>query len=456
MRASSVSRDRIRRRRFLQLSSLTVAVALAGCSAPGGAPSTSSTSATSVSVATTLPSTPVVLDFYLESGFTTAFDALQAEFTKQFPQVTFNVKSDTFQNLAQNATKIIASPDAPDLFRYPTVAAAAKDGILTNLDPYAAAYGWDSWPQGTLDQVRVEPDGSRGSGSLYALGIGYNTTGIYYNKALAAQVGMTTPPATLADLEELMAKAKSAGVLPSMLGNKGFTASFPLQMVLNQLDGLDQVKGWIYQEPGATFDTPSAVEASTKVQEWANAGYFPDDLNAIDYPSMVARFTKGEGLLMFNGDWEAGGITKNAPGEFGFFLFPGLEASSKHVAMAAPATYVIPATAKHKDETAFFLNWVHTNPIARQLVLDNTGASPGGPADLPQPTAPAGSVIEETLAAADQITKDDGAIDFLGNATPGILTSSIGPNSQLLVTNRMTPEEFVKAVQKDYETELGR
>lgn len=58
---------------------------------------------------------------------------MTAEFSKQYPNVTFEVRADNFQNLAQNATKTnISSPDAPDLFRYPTVAAAAKAGILTS------------------------------------------------------------------------------------------------------------------------------------------------------------------------------------------------------------------------------------------------------------------------------------------------------------------------------------
>ena len=39
----------------------------------------------------------------------------------------------------------------------------AKDGLLKNLDAYAAAYGWDTWPVPQLNQNRVAPDGSRGT-----------------------------------------------------------------------------------------------------------------------------------------------------------------------------------------------------------------------------------------------------------------------------------------------------
>lgn len=459
---------RIKNRRssaVLMAGGAALALTLAACSPPGSSsPSTSSSSSSSApageepssGVPTELSADPVELDLYLESGFTDQFDALLEEFTAQHPQVSFKIRSDSFQNLAQNAVRIMSSPDAPDLMRFPTVQSAAKDGILLNLDPYAEAYGWNDWPQGTLNQVRVDETGARGSGSLYALGVGYNVTGVYYNKAKAEELGIEIPIATIADLEAAMDKAVAAGETPIMLGNADFTYAFPLQMIQNQLEGLDQVKDWIYQKDGATYDLPSSVEAAAKLQEWSEKGYFPKDVNAIDYATAVGSFTGGEGLFHFSGDWEAGGFTTNAPGEFGFFPFPGVTADSPKVAMAAPATYVIPANAKNKDAIAYFLNWVHTDAKARQIVLEHTGSTPGGPAELDPPVAPEGSVINETLAAAAEVADDDGAIDFLGNATAGILTSTLGPDLQLLITGRMTPEDFAAHVQQAYETELGR
>lgn len=41
--------------------------------------------------------------------------------------------------------------------------------------------------------ARLSPDGKRGDGSLYAVGIGYNVTGISYNKKVAAQLGISDP-----------------------------------------------------------------------------------------------------------------------------------------------------------------------------------------------------------------------------------------------------------------------
>lgn len=440
----------------------TAVVALAaGCVAGPGASEPEPEVTADPEVSTVLTDEEVVLDVYLETNFQVAFKALADLFTSQHPNVTFEFQADTTANLAQNATKIISGEDPPDLVRYTSVAQAAKDGILANLDAYASAYGWDTWPTGTIDQLRTPGDGSRGEGSLYGLGIGYSVTGVYYNKSIAADLGLTMPPATIEEFESYLRIAKDAGVLPIMAGNKDFMVNFAFQALQNQYalrdaDGLDQLKDFAYARPGSTFELESSLEAARTIQTWAQNGYFPEDANAIDYMGDVGRFAAGEALFEFNGDWAAAQLDGMAFGAFGFFLFPGETEDSRAIAMSAPATYVIPAQAADKDAMAFFLNWVHTDEVARQIVLDITGSTPGGPADLPQPQPKDGTLAVDTLFAAETVSLSDGAIDFTANATPGIFTTTIGPNLQLLITDRLTPEGYVEAVQAGYETELGR
>ena len=135
----------------------------------------------------------------------------------------------------------------------------AKDGLLKNLDGYATAFGWDKWPVPQLNQNRVAADGTRGSGSLYAMGLNYSLTGIFYNKKLAAQIGMTEPPKTLAEFEDLLAKAKAAGLLPIMewgSAKSGMGLAFPLQNLMASVGPVGPINDWIFQKKGATIDTP--------------------------------------------------------------------------------------------------------------------------------------------------------------------------------------------------------
>ena len=65
-------------------------------------------------------------------------------------------------------------------------------------------------------------------------------------------------------------------------------------------------------------------------RQWIQDGYFPEDVNAIEYADSNARFAKGEGVFTFNGDWQNGGYDADAPGNIGFFLFPPAEAGGVH------------------------------------------------------------------------------------------------------------------------------
>ncbi|MFI0539444.1 ABC transporter substrate-binding protein [Streptomyces sp. WSLK1-3] len=425
----------------------------AACSAPGSGDTASSDDS---AVTTSLGKGKVTLQMYAETGFPLA-KALADEFTRQHPNVTFKVREDQFTVLVENAPRVLSGDNAPDVIRLPTMVDLVKDGLLKNLDPYVKAYDWNKFPASQLAQLRVNKDGQRGSGPLYGAGLGYSVTGVFYNKDLAAKVGMTKPPATVAEFESLLARTKKAGVQPIMQFNKNTAGiNFPYQALQNQFTDPAEVNDWIFQKPGATFDTPASLKAAQTIERWAKAGYFPKDANAIDYTTMVGDFAKGQGLFMFNGDWESANLDTKMPGNVGFFLFPSESASGRHVAMSSPNTFGIGARAKHPNEAAYFLNWLHTDAKARKILVDVGGSSPGGPADLAVPKAKEGSVLASTLEASQQLAAENGAVDFTANATGSIFASAITPELQKLIVGQQTPEGYVKAVQKEYEKELSQ
>ncbi|MEU5669454.1 extracellular solute-binding protein [Micromonospora sp. NPDC047753] len=442
-----------RRRTVLLASLLAVGMTATACSAPGE--DRSSTQKSDAAVKTELGADPITLEMYAETGFPLA-KALADEFSKQHSNVKFNVREDQFTVIVENAPRVMASDNSPDIIRLPTMVDLVKDDLLKNLDPYFTAYGWDKFPASQLMQLRVG-ENTRGTGSLYGMGLGYSVTGVFYNRKLATQIGMTQPPATVAEFEELLAKAKTGGVQPIMQFNKNTAGiNFPHQALQNQFGDPTQVADWIFQKPGATFDTPAALKATQTIQKWAQAGYFTKDANALDYAGMVGEFQKGNGLFMFNGDWESANLDKSMPGNVGFFLFPTESAGGKHVAMSAPNTFGVSAKAKNPDAAAYFLNWVHTNAKAREISVTVGGSSPGGPSDLPVPSAAPNTVLAETLKASQQLGAENGAVDFTANATGGIFAAAITPEMQKLIAGQQTPEGYVKAVQAEYQKELSR
>jgi raffinose/stachyose/melibiose transport system substrate-binding protein len=447
-----------------------IALVASACSSSGStptptvAPATPSSASGSVSAASPAATAnacgtaPVVLNAYFETGFQIPFSET-AEFTKQFPNVTFNTTQDQYANIQTSAARLLASDNPPDLIRLPTVVSLVKDNLLKNLDSYATQYGWDKWPASELLQNRVTSTGERGSGSLYAFGLNYSMTGVFYNKKLAAQIGMTTPPATVADFEALLAKAKSAGIQPIMQWNaskSGGGLVFPLQDLMASYGSTQPINDWVFDNAGASIDTSANLTATQHLEQWIKNGYFPSDVNSIEYADANSRFTSGKALFLFNGDWSNADMDKNAPGNVGFFVFPPSTAGGSFGTMASPLQYGIAASAKHADCAAYFFNWVATNATARQINVSIGGSNPGGPADLPVPPAASGSVTNDTLAAGPVIAKANGQMDFIANATGSIYASGWTPQLQSMVGGKVTAADLLKAVQAEYVKEQAQ
>ena len=289
------------------------------------------------------------------------------------------------------------------------------------------------------------------------MGLNYSLTGIFYNKEQAAQIGMTEPPKTVAEFEALLAAAKDAGLLPIMQwgsAKSGMGLAFPLQQLMAAFGPVGPINDWIYQKPGATIDTPDNLVAAQHLQQWIEAGYFPPDINAIEYTDANARFGQGEGVFIFNGDWQNAGYDTDMPGNVGFFLMPPAEEGGSPAAMSAPLTFGIAANAANADCAAFFLNWVATNDKAREIDVSVGGSNPGGPSGATMPAVTEGSITNETLAAGPVVGEAGTSMDFIANATSAIFAQGWTPELQKMVGGRQDAAGLLQAVQAEYEREL--
>lgn len=444
---------------------------LAGsASASPKAPAHSTTTATPASTSKVSPASfaancgtrPVTLNGYFETGFPDIVD-LTKLFTKQYPNVTWKIREDPFAVITQDAPLVMSSSNPPDLMRAPQISGLVKDHLVKNMDEYYKIFNWSKFPASDLAQLRVAPSGSpQGVGPLWAMGINYSMTGVFYNKSLAAKIGMTKAPSTLAELDSDLAKAKAKGILPveqfDSSGNGGLI--FPLQDLMGdyniaQYGSVDKINNWVFDQKGATFNTPANLAAMEHLQTWIKSGYFNSDANAVSYATMMGRFEHGQGLFIFDGDWESGNLDSGFPGKYGFFLFPGIKSGAKLAAMSAPLTYLIPAKAAHANCAAYFLNWVETNPAARALNVKEGGSNPGGPSNLPIPAVKPGTVTSQTLAAGKVIAADNGAMGFIANATGSIDAEGLTPVVQELFGGKISPAAALASIQNSYQQELS-
>ncbi len=432
------------------LGALTLVVLTA---AACGSPGTDAPESAPDEASTDLGDEPVVVDITMDTTQVESLRPLTDAFTAEHPNVTFEITGEQFDALQQNAPRLMTGAAPPDLISLPTPGNTVEDGLVRNLDAYAEAYGWTDFPASQLNQWRIDADGARGTGSLYGMGIGFTLTGVYYNKTLAAQAGIDGPPATLADFERDLAAAATTGVTPLITSGKDGLVFFPYQSLLLAQGTAAPVTEWVFNAPGASIDTPEAVEAARTLQDWAAAGYLAPDVAAVDASTAVAQFAAGEGVYFVSGNWQAATLGEQLGDDVGFFLFPAAD-DHPRAAMSDPANFVIPAEAVDADAAAAFLDFTFSDQ-GRELVVANQGLAPGGPADAPVPASTV-PVVSDALQAFTDLGRDDGIVPFVGNATASFFSATLTPQLQLLLAGRVTPEDFAATLQADYESQLGR
>lgn len=429
---------------------MMAAGSLASCSAPGSESSSNETEVDASDVSTDIGSEEVSLTLYDGAGLKDTDDALIAAFEEQYPNVTIDTRFDPDDVQAQNAPRVLASDDPPDIARINALADIVGNNQLTNLDPWAEAYGWDELPEGQLAMYTVSNDGVRGSGSQYTMASGFVLTGLYYNSEIADELGIDGAPADLAELEDDLATAKEAGVTPILAGNQTGQIVFTVQSLMNQTLGQEPINDWVFNESGATIDTPESQTAVDTVANWAQNEYFNDDANGTDATNALGRFVNGESLFFFSGSWDASALQDQMGDSVGFVLAPTGEAGADPLAMSDPVSnFGIPANSSEKNAAAAFLNFL-TSPEARQIVVD-TGAGPSGTGEAPttEPDTLTAQVQEEFAT----LVEADGQVQFVQNATSGINDEWIS-QTQELVVGRVAPEEYLANIQSAYETDV--
>ena len=455
MRTNNALSRRGRRPNYRIALPVILTALLASCGAPGAQAPLSDTPTT---VSTSIGDAPVTLKVLVSTPDVPLYEELGEAFRATHPNVTVQVTGEDFNNLTTNVPRLISGTEVPDLVRLASFGNLVKNQLLTNLDPYAEAYGWTKWPQSQFASTRVADDGrQRGTGHLYGAGPGFGLTGVYYNKSLADQIGMTEPPATLSAFETSLEKAKSAGLVPIMVNGKDGGLAYPLQNLQMDYAGSTQaVQDWNYNKPGANINTSALVDAATTLQRWGKEGYLPADVNSIDQTQAPARFAEGEGVFFPSGNWQAPTLQETGQGEIGFFLFPPEEIGDPLTAMTAAGVLAIPATSSQRDVAAAFLNFIQTDTNARQNTLDLLGLPPAGPSDAPMPDSEPGSLVASTVESFQTLLESDGLVDFMSNSTASMHANTLIPQTQLLVAGKTSPSEFSATMQDDYESDAGQ
>ena len=144
------------------------------------------------------------------------------------------------------------------------------------------------------------------------------------------QYGLTEPE-TLADLENICATLKENGITPFALANGSkWTGSMYFMSLAARYGGLEPFQNAVAGE--GKFTDECFIQAGEKIQEWVNAGYFPEGVNSLSEDDGQAKqlmYQETAGMLLC-GSWYTGTFASDSE-EFyqkiGWFPFPAIEGS---------------------------------------------------------------------------------------------------------------------------------
>jgi arabinogalactan oligomer / maltooligosaccharide transport system substrate-binding protein len=220
-----------------------------------------------------------------------AFQDLIKQFTAKFPDikvnyvnVPFDQARDKFKTAAQSGA------GAPDVMRAEVAWTPefASLGYLLPLDGTPALDKADDYLAGPVGSTKF-------NGKTYAIPQVTDALALLYNKKMLADVGVTTPPATMAALKDAGLKLKAKGAGGIYLNPGGY---FLLPFIYGEGGDLLDVAN-----KKVTVNSPAAVKAVQIVQDLIASGAAVAPSFTDGYNNMQTSFKEGKVGMVLNGPW---------------------------------------------------------------------------------------------------------------------------------------------------------
>ncbi len=399
--------------------------------------------------------TLTVWDQEVRGGQAAQIEALNSAFQEEYPNITIERVSRSFEDLQATLRLAITDDEPPDVVQANNgradMGAFVEAGLLANLDPYRDAYGWaDRYPESVLSYSSYTEDGMTfGEGSLWGLPQMGEVVGIYYNKTLLDQLGIDVP-VTWDDLDAAFGAASDAGQLPLQFGNlEAWPGIHLFGAIQGRYTPADQIRELGFGRPGAEWTTEENLQAAQTLVDWVDAGYVTPDFNGITPDDAWQAFARGEGVFMLGGTWLIADLMEAMGDDVGFTVLLGAGSDMPVATGGTSLPFAVTEATENTDAAAAYIDYITSSEAMK--VLTEKGNLPIIEAAQQQLSAP---LQEEAFAAWDAVSGGDGLLPYLDYATPDsydLLTAQV----QALMAGEVEPSEFLDLLQAEYESFVG-
>ncbi|MDR0627010.1 MAG: extracellular solute-binding protein [Bifidobacteriaceae bacterium] len=402
-------------------------------------------------------------DITMTVGFSEASESIGAGFAKLVEEfeaantnVTIDLQAKEWASSQQTIRLVMSGDDPPDVMQgnegWSIDGALWQAGLIANLDAYAELYGWvEEFPESALTVNRFSADGTvLGEGNLVAVPQAIQYVGVFYNKDVLAELGVDDV-SVLDDqgkFMETIQAAKDAGRVPVVLGN---SEKWPMLHNLSLFNGWydepDVIDAWVFNTPGATYDTPGRLKGSQDLVDWAEKGYFNADSQALTLADATARFVEGDSPFFITGTWSLGDVYAGLGDKAGFMLWP-TNADGLHRAVGG---YSLPFTMSTKTEypdcAAAFIDFVTASQAAIDAQIEAgrpSATKAGAEAQVDNP------MLAQMIAEYERLNADDGLFTWEDWPTP-TMGNLMMSEAQRLYVGEITPQQYNTTIQENWD-----
>src|ERR1019366_7303723 len=294
------------------------------------------------------------------------------------PNVTFQIEP--FQNEAFT-TKVpaaLAGNNPPDIYQQwgsGQEETQVPSGKLTDLTALTS-----SW----IGQLGNAAKAWQVNGKQYGIPYDLHTVGFWYRKDLFTQAGITSPPATMTELNADVTKLKAAHIAPIAVGSKDkWPDAFYWEYLAVRECSTATLKAAIKAD---NLSASCFVKAGTDLKSFMATNPFQTGFLGtaaqVGAGSSAGMVSNGQAAMELQGDWDPGVMTpltsnKNLNSQLGWFPFPSVPGG------AGDAT-----TGAAEPACADFLKYLDTTEVQVKVVPANVGL-PANPAAASALTLPA-------------------------------------------------------------------
>ena len=371
------------------------------------------------------------------------YEEAAKDFEADHPGVTVEISAMAHEDMVDKLEAAFQSGDIPDIYMERgggELADHVEAGLVRDLSEDASD---------EIAKIGGSVAGWQVDGQTYALPFSLGVVGVWYNKGLLEQAGVTAPPTTMSEFYDVIGQLKDAGLTPLSVGagDKWPAAHYWYYTALRSCDE-EVLKDAV---TSLDFSDPCFVQAGEELEDLLgtkpfNAGFLttPAQEGATSASGLLAT---GKVAMELQGHWEPGvmqGLTDDGQGlgdQTGWFPFPAVEdgAGDPTAQLGGGDAWAVSESAP--DEAVDLVKYLLSDDVQQGFAENDMG--------LPTNSAASGSVSDPALADLLQVRDASPYVQlYFDTAFGASIGGAMNDEIALLFAGEASPQDVVDATQE--------